>query len=225
MRRRLTGRRGEACGPDAVVAARRSGPVATVGGAHVAGLPWRLGPRPGGPIGRAAGTCPARLRSGSRTRPGARLRTGLRTGIRTRPRTGPGVELRTGPRRTGTRATRPAGVRRAAFRPAIATGGEALRLAAELAAPLATAVGTRAGTAAGAGVALIPSFLIRPELEAGTLVVPFARPMSSEQAYYLVYPPEALANPAVAQFRNWMLEQAGARAVTSASRSNPRPPP
>ena len=80
-------------------------------------------------------------------------------------------------------------------------------------------------SAAGAGVALIPSFLIRPELEAGTLVIPFARPMSSEQAYYLVYPPEALANPAVAQFRNWMLEQAGARAVTSASRSNPRPPP
>ena len=62
--------------------------------------------------------------------------------------------------------------------------------------------------AAGAGVALIPSFLIRPELEAGTLVIPFARPMSTEQAYYLVYPSEALASPAVAQFRDWMLEQA-----------------
>jgi LysR family transcriptional regulator, glycine cleavage system transcriptional activator len=66
-------------------------------------------------------------------------------------------------------------------------------------------------SAAGAGVALIPSFLIRPELEAGTLVIPFARPMSSEQAYYLVYPPEALASPAVAQFRDWMLEQAAGR--------------
>jgi DNA-binding transcriptional LysR family regulator len=64
-------------------------------------------------------------------------------------------------------------------------------------------------SAAGAGVALIPSFLIRPELEAGTLVIPFARPMSTEQAYYLVYPPDALASVAVAQFRDWMLEQAG----------------
>ena len=63
-------------------------------------------------------------------------------------------------------------------------------------------------SAAGAGVALIPSFLIRPELDAGTLVVPFARPLSNEQAYYLVYPPEALSRPAVAQFRDWMLEQA-----------------
>lgn len=61
--------------------------------------------------------------------------------------------------------------------------------------------------AAGAGVALIPSFLIRPELEAGTLVIPFARPMSTEQAYYLVYPPDALAGP-LAQFRDWMVDQA-----------------
>ncbi|MCI4588918.1 transcriptional regulator GcvA [Sphingobium sp. BYY-5] len=64
-------------------------------------------------------------------------------------------------------------------------------------------------SAAGAGVALIPSFLVQPELEAGTLVIPFARPMSTEQAYYLVYPPDALASPAVAQFRDWILEQAG----------------
>lgn len=61
--------------------------------------------------------------------------------------------------------------------------------------------------AAGAGVALIPSFLIQPELEAGTLVIPFARPLSSERAYYLAYPPDALTNPAVAQFRAWMLAQ------------------
>jgi DNA-binding transcriptional LysR family regulator len=65
-------------------------------------------------------------------------------------------------------------------------------------------------SAAGAGVALIPSFLIRPELEAGTLVIPFARPMSTEQAYYLVYPPQAIANPALAHFRDWMVEQAAA---------------
>ncbi|EQB13385.1 transcriptional regulator GcvA [Sphingobium lactosutens] len=80
-------------------------------------------------------------------------------------------------------------------------------------------------SAAGAGVALIPSFLIRPELEAGTLVIPFARPLSSEQAYYLVYPPEALSRPPVAQFRDWMLEQAAGREVTSSSRNNPNPQP
>lgn len=62
-------------------------------------------------------------------------------------------------------------------------------------------------SAAGAGVALIPSFLIRPELDAGTLVIPFDRPLSSERAYYLVYPPEALSGP-LALFRAWIVEQA-----------------
>lgn len=62
--------------------------------------------------------------------------------------------------------------------------------------------------AAGAGVALIPSFLIQPELEAGTLVIPFARPLSTEQAYYLVYPAGALGVGPLAQFRDWMVEQA-----------------
>lgn len=63
-------------------------------------------------------------------------------------------------------------------------------------------------TASGAGVALIPSFLIRPELDAGTLVVPFARPMSGDQAYYLVRPRGAPANDALSTFRQWMLDQA-----------------
>jgi DNA-binding transcriptional LysR family regulator len=62
--------------------------------------------------------------------------------------------------------------------------------------------------AAGAGVALIPSFLIQPELEAGTLVIPFARPLSTDQAYYLVYPPGAPERGPLAHFRDWMLEQA-----------------
>lgn len=62
--------------------------------------------------------------------------------------------------------------------------------------------------AAGAGVALIPSFLIQPELEAGTLVIPFARPLSTEQAYYLVYPVGALGAGPLTQFRDWMVEQA-----------------
>lgn len=62
--------------------------------------------------------------------------------------------------------------------------------------------------AAGAGVALIPSFLIQPELESGTLVIPFDQPLSTEQAYYLVYRADAPGNPAFAHFRDWMLEMA-----------------
>jgi len=63
---------------------------------------------------------------------------------------------------------------------------------------------------AGAGVALIPSFLIRPELEAGSLLIPFDRPLSSEQAYYLVYPTGLGGHPGLARFRAWMLASAGA---------------
>ena len=63
-------------------------------------------------------------------------------------------------------------------------------------------------SAAGAGVALIPSFLIQPELEAGTLVVAFARPLSTDQAYYLVYPSSALDGP-LRPFRDWLIDQAG----------------
>ena len=59
-------------------------------------------------------------------------------------------------------------------------------------------------------MALIPSFLIQPELEAGSLVIPFDRPLSSEQAYYLVYPTGLGGHPGLARFRAWMLASAGA---------------
>ena len=62
--------------------------------------------------------------------------------------------------------------------------------------------------AAGAGVALIPSFLIEPELRSGALVCPFDLPISGEQAYYLVYPPDRLANPMFRHFRDWIVREA-----------------
>lgn len=62
--------------------------------------------------------------------------------------------------------------------------------------------------AAGAGVALIPSFLIGPELESGALTCPFPLPVSGEQAYYLVYPPDRLANPMFRHFRDWIIQEA-----------------
>lgn len=63
---------------------------------------------------------------------------------------------------------------------------------------------------AGAGAALIPSFLIEPELASGALVRPFAQAAPEAGAYYLVYPPERIASEAFRQFRDWMLEEAAA---------------
>lgn len=62
--------------------------------------------------------------------------------------------------------------------------------------------------AAGAGAALIPSFLIEPELSAGTLVCPIEIPLSTDEAYYLVYPEAAAANAPLARFRAWIDEEA-----------------
>ena len=61
---------------------------------------------------------------------------------------------------------------------------------------------------AGAGVALIPSFLIEPELASGALVRALAVTAESESAYYLVYPPDRLDRPVFAQFREWLIEAA-----------------
>ena len=65
--------------------------------------------------------------------------------------------------------------------------------------------------AAGGGLALIPSFLIEPELEAGTLVSPLDRPFSTHEGYYLVHPENRELDPssALARFRDWILTEAG----------------
>jgi DNA-binding transcriptional LysR family regulator len=64
--------------------------------------------------------------------------------------------------------------------------------------------------AAGAGLALIPSFLIEPELAAGTLVCPAPVPLVTDEAYYLVCPEAAEGNAALTRFRAWIAEEAGA---------------
>jgi DNA-binding transcriptional LysR family regulator len=63
---------------------------------------------------------------------------------------------------------------------------------------------------AGAGVALIPSFLIEPELASGALVRPFDISVSSERAYYLVHPSDRTVSPALSAFRSWIVEEATA---------------
>ncbi|WP_019831230.1 transcriptional regulator GcvA [Sphingomonas sp. PR090111-T3T-6A] len=69
--------------------------------------------------------------------------------------------------------------------------------------------------AAGAGAALVPSFLIEPELASGALVRPFDLALPSERAYYLAYPAAKLESSAFRQLRDWMLAEA---AVTTSTR-------
>lgn len=66
--------------------------------------------------------------------------------------------------------------------------------------------------AAGSGIALIPRFLIEPELAAGALVSPLPVALSNEEAYYLVYPDDRPASPALTQVSAWMIGEARADA-------------
>lgn len=62
--------------------------------------------------------------------------------------------------------------------------------------------------AAGAGIALLPRFLIEPELRAGTLVVPLDLPLTTDDAYYLVSPAGVARTPALEKFRRWIRSEA-----------------
>ena len=61
--------------------------------------------------------------------------------------------------------------------------------------------------ASGAGAALIPRFLIEPELAQGTLVIPFDHMLKSEDAYYLVRRADWQSNAAMLKFSEWIAEQ------------------
>lgn len=63
--------------------------------------------------------------------------------------------------------------------------------------------------AAGMGVALMPAFLIRPELDSGALTI-LGDELASGFGYYFVEPEPAAGYPAknaVAQFRDWLLTE------------------
>jgi LysR family transcriptional regulator, glycine cleavage system transcriptional activator len=62
--------------------------------------------------------------------------------------------------------------------------------------------------AAGAGVALVPRFLVEPELGEGSLVCPFEITLQGRHAYHLVYPYDRLRQPSFARFRDWLLDEA-----------------
>ncbi|EQB19761.1 LysR substrate-binding domain-containing protein [Novosphingobium lindaniclasticum] len=60
---------------------------------------------------------------------------------------------------------------------------------------------------AGGGAALIPSFLVQPELDAGDLVVPFDAPLSEDRSYWLAYPRSVREPAALSRFRAWLAEE------------------
>jgi LysR family glycine cleavage system transcriptional activator len=62
--------------------------------------------------------------------------------------------------------------------------------------------------ATGQGVALATSVLIGDYLEAGRLVRPFSQQVKGPRQYYVACPEASADRPAIAQFRQWILEEA-----------------
>lgn len=62
---------------------------------------------------------------------------------------------------------------------------------------------------AGLGMAIVPRMLVEEELRSGQLVIPFDRPLESNQGYWLVYPEEKRDRPPIVAFRDWLLAQCG----------------
>lgn len=60
----------------------------------------------------------------------------------------------------------------------------------------------------GMGVALIPPFLIREELDSDRLVVPLHHICPSDKAYYLIIPERKAESAALTAFRDWLSEEA-----------------
>ncbi|WP_112662261.1 LysR family transcriptional regulator [Microvirga flavescens] len=58
---------------------------------------------------------------------------------------------------------------------------------------------------AGLGAALVPHFLVSDELSSGRLEILFQQSLTSEGAYYLVYPEAKAQEPLVRSFRDWIL--------------------
>jgi LysR family glycine cleavage system transcriptional activator len=63
--------------------------------------------------------------------------------------------------------------------------------------------------AVGLGVALVPEYDLDDELAAGRLVVPVDHRCPSDRAYHLAAPETKSADPLLAAFRAWLLEQVG----------------
>lgn len=73
----------------------------------------------------------------------------------------------------------------------------------------------------GQGVALGRSALAADDLAAGRLIRPFDLSLPAEFAYFVVYPERYAARPGLAQFRDWLLEEA----ATESDPARDAPPP
>ncbi len=62
--------------------------------------------------------------------------------------------------------------------------------------------------ASGIGIGLLPDFLVKDEIESGSLKLAFEKPLVSGMAYYLFVRPERTMLPVVATFSEWLLKQA-----------------
>lgn len=60
---------------------------------------------------------------------------------------------------------------------------------------------------AGLGVAMLPQFLIQPELERGELEILLNSPLKNEAGYYLVIPNETTTYSPVVALKKWLIEQ------------------
>ena len=60
---------------------------------------------------------------------------------------------------------------------------------------------------AGLGLALLPEFLIEPEIDDGSLVAALPLPMRSSESYHLVWPSARAQHPPLEAFRDWILAE------------------
>jgi LysR family transcriptional regulator, glycine cleavage system transcriptional activator len=83
-----------------------------------------------------------------------------------------------------------------------------------------TAIGVQAAVA-GKGIILIRRSLAAEELASGRLVAPLPHGLSKGTAYYLVYLPENMVQPAVRAFRAWLLDAVGRDDAAPPGRRSP----
>lgn len=69
----------------------------------------------------------------------------------------------------------------------------------------------------GLGVALGRLTMVKPHIDAGRLVVLVPQRVRAEWSHYLVYPPRSTTHPAVAAFRDWVLEEAAQHSAATAA--------
>jgi len=61
----------------------------------------------------------------------------------------------------------------------------------------------------GEGIALLDRQMFAADIEAGRLIAPFEPELESGAGYFLMVHPEDLADPAISQFRTWMIQRFG----------------